>query len=105
MKFKFIGIYPSGYTSINAGGVMFYGNEASDVEDEDTIRRLSGHPEFKVVGKLKQLDHDGDGVEGGSKAPEGDKDDLKALREEYEFKLGKKPFPGWNAETLRAKMA
>lgn len=40
------------------------------------------------------LDHDGDGEKGGSKAPE-PTDDLKALREEYREKVGKRPFPGW----------
>lgn len=30
--------------------------------------------------------------------------DLSALRAEYKAKMGKRPFPGWNAETLRAKM-
>lgn len=32
-------------------------------------------------------------------------DERPALRDEYEVKLGKKPFPGWSAETLREKIA
>lgn len=52
---------------------------------------------------LAQLDHDGNGHPGGSKAPE-QTDDLKALREEYEAKMGKRPFYGWDAATLREKM-
>lgn len=31
-------------------------------------------------------------------------DDLKSLRAEYESVIGKKPFGGWNAEQLRAKI-
>ena len=32
-------------------------------------------------------------------------DDLKVLRAEYEKKLGKRPFNGWDAATLREKIA
>jgi hypothetical protein len=32
-------------------------------------------------------------------------EDLAPLREEYQAKVGKRPFMGWDAETLRAKMA
>lgn len=32
-------------------------------------------------------------------------DDLGSLREEYETAVGKRPFMGWDADTLRAKMA
>ena len=40
-------------------------------------------------------------------APElsGSGDDLAALRAEYREKLGKNPFNGWNADTLREKIA
>jgi len=51
-----------------------------------------------------QLDHDGDGRPGGSKAPE-QTDDLKALRAEYREVLGKNPFSGWSAEVLKEKIA
>lgn len=30
--------------------------------------------------------------------------DLAALRKEYEAKVGKRPFMGWDADTLRAKI-
>jgi hypothetical protein len=50
-----------------------------------------------------QLDHDGDGKAGGSPKPTGA--DLPALRQEYQAKFGKKAFNGWNADTLRAKIA
>lgn len=32
-------------------------------------------------------------------------DDIAALRAAYHEKIGKRPFHGWDAETLRAKMA
>ena len=36
---------------------------------------------------------------------EDDADDLAALRAEYQDVIGKKPFNGWDAATLRAKIA
>jgi len=35
-------------------------------------------------------------------APDGD---VAALREAYKAKFGKKPFAGWDADTLKAKLA
>ena len=32
-------------------------------------------------------------------------DEMRALREEYEEVMGKRPFMGWDAETLRGKIA
>lgn len=32
-------------------------------------------------------------------------DEMRALREAYEEALGKRPFMGWDAETLREKIA
>lgn len=63
MLFKFTGRYTGANTSINACGVVFEGDEPSEVSDPEAIRRLSGHPEFEEVGPL---DHDGDGEPGGS---------------------------------------
>jgi len=40
-------------------------------------------------------------VEVAAPAPE----DLAAIRAEYEAAVGRKPFHGWNAETLREKIA
>lgn len=31
-------------------------------------------------------------------------DDMADLRAEYQRVMGKRPFPGWDADTLRAKM-
>lgn len=47
-------------------------------------------------------DQDGDGKPGGSKAPD---EDVAALRVAYADKLGKKPFPGWDANELRKRIA
>ncbi|WP_422366405.1 hypothetical protein [Pelagibius sp.] len=41
-----------------------------------------------------------DTLEGGQ-----EDDDLAALRAEYEEAVGKKPFNGWDADTLREKIA
>lgn len=49
-----------------------------------------------------QLDHDNNGTAGGSKTPA---EDLTALRAEYQEKVGKRPFNGWDAATLREKIA
>jgi hypothetical protein len=50
------------------------------------------------------LDHDGDGTKGGSKPAE-QSEELSALRAEYQAVLNKRPFHGWDAETLKAKIA
>lgn len=54
---------------------------------------------------LPQLDHDGDGEPGGSTAPADPKEELDALRARYKQLAGKGFFPGWDAQTLRAKIA
>jgi len=50
------------------------------------------------------LDRDGDGKKGGSSKPP-EADDLSTLRAEYHEKFGKRPFMGWDAATLREKLA
>lgn len=37
--------------------------------------------------------------------PEGEVDERAALRAEYQEKFGKRAFPGWSADELRAKLA
>lgn len=54
--------------------------------------------------QLSQLDHDGDGKAGGSVSPP-PSEDLTALRAEYFETVGKRPFNGWDAVTLRDKIA
>lgn len=53
---------------------------------------------------LAQLDHDGNGKPGGSSSP-APNPELAAARLEYETKLGKRPFPGWSVDILRARIA
>lgn len=55
MKFRFVGEYTGGRDSITMRrgddySVTFHGNEPTEVDDEDTIRRLSSNPDFKAVG-------------------------------------------------------
>lgn len=47
----------------------------------------------------------GDRVAGKAKKEADPGDDLAALRAEYERVIGKKPFGGWKADTLRQKIA
>lgn len=54
--------------------------------------------------RTASLDHDGDGKPDGSIAPE-HTDDLKALRAQYLDVVGKRPFPGWDADTLRLRIS
>lgn len=53
---------------------------------------------------LPQLDHDGNGKPGGSVSG-GAGDEIGALRDAYRDRFGKRPFMGWDADTLKAKLA
>jgi hypothetical protein len=88
MKFRFIGTYTQGRTSINACGVIFEGNEPSDVDDADGIRRLRNNPEFEAVG----------GDEGGLS-------EINDLRAVYRALAGKNGGPRWDECTYREKIA
>ncbi|MDV7392133.1 hypothetical protein RZS08_12290 [Arthrospira platensis SPKY1] len=77
----------------------------------ETIARVNGWrmPEkpAKIVEKAatgKEFDHNGDGRPGGSAAPELT-DELAALRAEYRSVVGKRPFPGWDADEIKRRMA
>lgn len=48
MRFRFIGKYTGGRTSINACGVVFKGHESREVPPE-AVARLSGNIEFEAV--------------------------------------------------------
>jgi hypothetical protein len=50
------------------------------------------------------LDHDGDGRKGGSKPGERG-EAIDAQRAAYQAKFGKRPYHGWDAETIAAKIA
>lgn len=81
---------------------------AADAAEEKELLAKGWHPTKEAAWGLKakrpQLDHDDNGKEGGSKAPE-PTEDLPALRAEYQEKMGKRPFPGWGADELRKRMA
>jgi hypothetical protein len=77
--------------------------ESAIFQSEDEVPAGWEH-HGKVKGGKPQLDHDKDGKAGGSKAAE-ETVDLPALRAAYKEKFGKKPFGGWDAETLREKLA
>jgi hypothetical protein len=51
------------------------------------------------------FDHDGDGRPGGSAKVEDVDGELSNLRSEYQTTVGKRPFYGWDADTLRQKIA
>ncbi|MDV3256599.1 MAG: hypothetical protein LOX97_02205 [Sphingomonas sp.] len=59
----------------------------------------------RPVGASQPFDHDGDGKPGGSSKPDDDADEIKAVRAEYQEKMGKRPFPGWGIDELRKRMA
>jgi hypothetical protein len=64
------------------------------------LGRFSGQKPRKA---RPQLDHDHDSHPGGSLKQTGD--DVAAARDAYQAKFGKRPFNGWDAATLRAKIA
>lgn len=76
--------------------------EVTYSEDGVPIGDLPPPPKSLLAKAGNPLDHDGDGKAGGSTSAVGD---IKALRAEYHKKLGKRPFPGWDAEELKRRMA
>lgn len=86
-SFRFIGQHTLGRTSINACGVIFEGNEPSEVEDEDGIRRLRGNPEFEEIGESA-----------------GNLEEMNRLRAQYRALTGKGGGPRWDAATYRKKI-
>ena len=60
-------------------------------------------PRFaRILGKLGYDRRDMVAADEAGDAPA---DDLTALRAEYQEAVGKKPYHGWDADTLRAKIA
>jgi hypothetical protein len=62
-------------------------------------RRVDMVPQY-----LSPFDHDHDGRDGGSSAPDHTYE-LKEARADYTRITGKRFFPGWSAELLREKIA
>lgn len=88
--------------------------KATDRRYARVLERLGYSPRAKAAGSKAEanglphnpahpLDHDQDGRPGGSTAAP-PSEDLTALRQQYIDVVGKRPFPGWDAATLRARM-
>ncbi len=57
MKFRFIGDYTGGRSSIGILGHHFHGREATEVDDEEIAARFKRHPEFEEAkGRYKGID-------------------------------------------------
>jgi hypothetical protein len=67
------------------------------------VRDPDGKPPSEAAPR-DPLDQDGDGHKGGSPKPE-PSEDLSDLRARYTEATGKRPFGGWGADMLRAKIA
>lgn len=67
-------------------------------EDPFTARTSGDARALAAVGRARYATQDG-------KAPPKPEDERPALRQQYHQALGKKPFAGWDADTLRAKIA
>ena len=86
------------------GRAHFFGpnGEQRIFEDgEEVPKGWRDHPFEKAK---HPFDGDGDGEPGGG-ASGGDKDELRDLRAEYQKVVGKRPYNGWDADTLREKIA
>ncbi len=58
-----------------------------------------------LLGRSQSIATEADAAPGGTAAPAGAPDDIKALRAQYEAATGRKPFMGWDADELRRRMA
>lgn len=80
--------------------------EVSGEFSGDYLQLLEASMAVKVIegqSKRDPLDHDEDGKKGGSK-PADQSDEMAKLRADYLEIVGKKPFHGWSAEELQAKI-
>lgn len=95
----------SGPFGLPRGPVLLPG-KATDVAGWDEIKEhqhIKHLLETKAIEVVSPLDHDKDGKKGGSTAPE-QTDELADLRAQYADLYGKRPFMGWDAKTLTAKI-
>jgi hypothetical protein len=72
--------------------------------DADLLNKIGRARLVEATDKPDPLDHDKDGKKGGSPKSEAS-DEMAALRSEYQSLVGKRPFHGWDAETIKAKIA
>lgn len=49
MRFRFIGKYTNGHTSVRAMGFVFNGSEPTDVTTDTAMAKIKTHPEFEAV--------------------------------------------------------
>lgn len=95
-----IRLHGGGYILVDPGQTVFVERHRVDrltpglaeTDDPEGV----GDPPADLVAKF-------DGKPGGSKAP-AKTDDLTELRRVYADKMGKRPFPGWNATVLKRRM-
>ncbi|APZ53130.1 hypothetical protein [Salipiger abyssi] len=68
------------------------------------MTRALAHRDPRFARILGNLGYEGRDMRAASE-PEDTPDEMAALRAEYEAVIGKRPFYGWDAETLRAKIS
>lgn len=94
--FKSPGPYGSGDSTYDVAGVAN--------EEQELLKLEQGwHDTKEQAWAAVNLDHDGDGMAGGSLKPAGES--VPGLRAEYQALAGKKAFPGWGEDLLREKIA
>lgn len=80
---------------------MVYGTRRLLAGDRFTTSNMNG----RLLIAIKKAKAAPDGAEAKGKAPDTSADALTALRKEYHDVVGKRPFNGWDAETLQSKIA
>lgn len=89
------------HKKMTATGPLRYGTRMLQAGDAVT---LSG-PQARLYEALGKVEPPQRAKKRPAPAPRAAGDDLSALRAEYKAKLGKNPFNGWAADTLREKIA
>lgn len=91
------------YIHLVGGGRVLVEAGATATVDEGKIVRLG--PDIAKAKKGDLKDPPAGLVDQVQKAAPDNEDPRKALRAEYEQKLGKKPFSGWDADELKRRIA
>lgn len=78
--------------------------KSNDRRYERVFRKMGYLRSDMQAEPVHPLDHDADGRKGGSPKVDAS-DEMTELREEYLSVIGKRPFHGWDADTLRLKIA
>lgn len=82
-----------------------YGTRRLQADDDFTANKRDARV-LVAIGKARYRTEDARAAdETPRRAPAPAADERKALREAYAKKAGKKPFAGWDAATLKAKIA